>query len=185
MRIAIGVLLALAAAAAIAALSGVSYVTEPAQYGLIRLAWRARGEQVRRCRRLSAEELAKLPPHMRQEQVCERGILPYHLRVSVDDTTLVNEEVRAGGARADRPLFVFREFPVTPGMHHLSITFEREPVTAAEDAEGAVERDHRRETPRTLTLDETVRVSSRTILLVTYDDERQRLRLLAAAPSGP
>ncbi|MGH7522645.1 MAG: hypothetical protein ACREMI_15325, partial [Gemmatimonadales bacterium] len=163
----------------------VPYVPEPAQQRQIRLAWRALREQERRSRRLSAEELAKLPPHMRQDEVCERGMLPYHLRVSVDETTVVDEAVRAGGARADRPLFVFHELPVTPGMHHLSITFEREPVPAEQDSEREVERDHRRETPRRLTLDETVRVSSRAILLVTYDDEQRRLRLLAAPPSGP
>ena len=178
MRIALATLLALAGAAGIAALSGVPYAAEPAQHAVIRLAWRARGERDRRCRHLSPEELAKLPAHMRQEEVCERRILPYRLRVAVDDVTVVNEEVRAGGASADRPLFVFRDLAVSPGMHALSITFERETIT--EHSETEEEEDHYRETPPRLTLDDSVRVSARSILLVTYDDERQRLRLLAA-----
>jgi hypothetical protein len=42
-----------------------------------------------------------------------------------------------------------------------------------------------RETPRRLTLDTTVTFESRAIVVVTYDDERQRLALLAAPDSGP
>jgi hypothetical protein len=42
-----------------------------------------------------------------------------------------------------------------------------------------------RETRRRLTLDTTVTLESRAIVVVTYDDERQRLALLAAPDSGP
>jgi hypothetical protein len=161
---------------------------------VIRLAWRARGERVRRCRTLTPDELAKLPAHMRQEEVCERAVLPYRLRVTVDGASAIDELVHAGGAREDRPLFVFRELSLAPGAHHITVAFERASGRDGE-VEGEAEDDRVqrreprespvRETPHHLALDETVTLAPRAILLVTYDDEGQRLRLLAAPSSGP
>lgn len=175
---------------ALAALSFTPYTAEPGERALVRLAWRAHGERVRDCRRLSADDLARLPPHMRQEEVCERRVLPYRLRVDVDGARVVDQRVRAGGAREDRPLFVFHDLPVTPGTHHLRITFEREGTPAARERDDQEERDEvdataagrrARETPERLELDAAVRLVSRQIVLVTYDDEGRRLLL---APSG-
>jgi hypothetical protein len=194
-RRAVGGALAIVSAGALSWLSEAPYTAEPTAHGVIRLAWRARGERVRRCRRLTPDELAKLPAHMRQEEVCERAMLPYRLRVTVDGAPAIDELVRAGGAREDRPLFVFRELSVAPGAHHITVAFERASGGDAEDEhedEGKDDRAQRRElrestvreTPDHLALDETVTLAPRAILLVTYDDEGQRLRLLAAPPVG-
>ena len=193
MRKTLGSVLVVAAAATLAALAGVPYAAEPAQHAVLRLAWRARGERIRRCRRLSAQELARLPVHMRpaNEEVCERGSTPYRLRVTLDDALVVDELVRAGGAESDRPLFVFHELAVTPGVHHVAIVFAREEEDDIKDHESAEEelenRQARdlRETPRRLTLAETLAVAPRTIVLVTYDDEGRQLHLLAAPALGP
>ena len=179
MKVVLGVLVAIVGMAALAVLAGVPYAAERPEGALIRLAWRARGERVQRCRRLSADELAKLPVHMRQEEVCERGMLPYQLRVAVDGRPVVDKEVRAGGAQADRPLFVFEELPVVPGLHRVTITFEREPIASA-----ANDRDERGGTPARLALDDTITLAPRAIVLVTYDDEQRHLRLLAPSDSG-
>ncbi len=188
-RLALGGALVLGSSAALAALSLTPYTAEPGARAVVRLAWRARGERVRECRRLTAEELARLPQHMRQEEICERRILPYRLRVDVDGARVVDELVRAGGAREDRPLFVFRDLAVTPGTHHLQVTFEREGTPVASGREEGEETDateagrRARETPVRLELDAPVVLVARQIVLVTYDDERQRLFL--APPAGP
>ena len=97
--------------------------------------------------------------------------------------------MRAGGAREDRPLFVFRNLAVTPGTHHLQVTFEREGTPVASGREEGEETDateagrRARETPVRLELDAPVVLVARQIVLVTYDDERQRLFL--APPAGP
>ena len=52
----------------------------------LRLAWQYRSEPVSRCRAATAEELAKLPEHMRQRTICERALRPYRLLVTVDGT---------------------------------------------------------------------------------------------------
>ena len=191
---AVGGALLFVSAGVLSLLSEAPYTAEPATHGVIRLAWRARGERVRRCRRLTPDELAKLPAHMRQEEVCERAVLPYRLRVTVDGAPAIDELVRPGGAREDRPLFVFRELSVAPGAHHITVVFERASGGDAEDehedeGDRAQRREPResavRETPDHLALDETVTLAPRAILLVTYDDEGQRLRLLAAPSGGP
>jgi len=190
LRHALAAAIVLVTSGALAALSLTPYTAEPGERALVRLAWRARGERVRECRRLSADDLARLPPHMRQPEVCERRILPYRLRVDVDGARVVDQLVRSGGAREDRPLFVLHDLAVTPGTHHLRITFEREGTPAAREGDEAEEREdvdatetgrRARETPKRLELDAAVRLVSRQIVLVTYDDEGRRLLL---APSG-
>jgi hypothetical protein len=186
-RLALAGAVVLGSGALLAALSFTPYTAEPGDRAVVRLAWRARGERVRECRRPTADELARLPQHMREEEVCERRILPYRLRVDVDGARVVDELVRAGGAREDRPLFVFRDLAVTPGTHHLQITFEREGTLEAsgreegEDVDAAEAGRRARETPAHLGLDGPVVLVPRQIVLVTYDDERRRLLL---APSG-
>jgi len=83
-RLALAGAVVLGSGAALAALSLTPYTAEPGDRAVVRLAWRARGERVRECRRLTGEELARLPQHMRQEEVCERRILSYRLRVDLD-----------------------------------------------------------------------------------------------------
>lgn len=181
---------ALGLVALLALLSGVPYAAEPARGALVRLSWRARGERVRRCRQPTDAEVAKLPAHMRPREICERGVTPYRLHVTIDDSVAVDAVVRAGGAESDRPLFVFAEVPVTPGAHRLAIVFEREepdhknPVNQDEDSDHH-ESEDLRETPRRLTLDEPVTLAPRAIVLVSYDDERRRLTLLAARDTAP
>jgi hypothetical protein len=174
---------------------------------MIRLTWRATSERVDDCRRLSPEELAALPAHMRREEVCEGRTLPYLLRVALDGDTVVQERVEPRGTREDRPLYVFHEIPVTPGERALEIAFVREDVRreAREGEEGRGEarggeqarRDEERqeearsaadrvregraalaqETPGLLQFSGRVRLQPRQIALITYDPERRVLVL--------
>lgn len=144
------------------------YTAERDVGAIVRFAWRARGERVRDCRRRTPEELGKLPPHMRQEEVCEGRVLPYRLAVEVDGAAAVDQLVHGAGAREDRPLYVFRELVVTPGGHRIAVTFTRE-GSAPADSTGALA------TPARLSLDTTVTLGSRQVVLVTYDEEREQL----------
>ena len=168
-RYAAGALLAAAVAAGTAALSRVPWAPAGGDAALLRLSWRLRGERVERCRRVPPEELAKQPAHMRREEVCEGRVLPYVLRVSVDGRTLVDDTVHAVGARGDRPLYVFRELPLAPGAHRVSIRFDRA------DADSAPAPDSSRAAPARLALDQAARLDAGEVLLVTYDDDRRAL----------
>jgi hypothetical protein len=142
---------------------------------IVRLAWRARGEQVRDCRRLSPEELQELPLHMRQEEVCEGRLLPYRLVVALDSVSLVDRLVHGAGAREDRPLYVFQDLIVEPGRHRLSVRFTLEALSAQHENDQDREDAALFATPPRLALDTTLTLGARRVLLVTYDEERERL----------
>lgn len=180
----LGITIALGATAVLGLLSGVPYRAESGDHAIIRLAWQARGERAHRCRPPTDDELAKLPQHMRPQEICERGITDYRLRVRLDGQPVVDELVRAGGAQSDRPLFVFHDLSVSAGEHRMDIRFERAEQENEEERD-ADDAGDARETPRRLTLDETVTLAPGVIVLVTYDYERRRLALLAGRHADP
>lgn len=144
------------------------YTAERDVGAIVRLAWRARGERVNECRRRTPDELAKLPPHMRQEEVCEGRVLPYRLAATLDGAAVVNQLIHGAGAMEDRPLYVFQDLVVSPGSHRVAVSFTREGAAPADTA-GVLA------TPARLTLDTTLSLGSRRIVLVTYDEEREQL----------
>jgi hypothetical protein len=178
-RLVAAVVVTAAALAPMAAQSYVPYAHEAAAGAELRLAWRARSARVEACRRRTPDELARLPVHMRQELVCERGVAPYRLRVEVDDATLVDRPVAAAGARADRPLYVFEELPLAPGTHRVNVAFIREGDTEEEmEEDESEEADARRTAPATLTLDTVVVLAAGRAALITYDEDARRLHVV-------
>jgi hypothetical protein len=179
--------LAAGSTAAVAGLSQVPWTPEPGPEAVVRLSWRARGERVEVCRDLSAEELAKLPQHMRRERVCEGTTAEYRLRVEVDGVRKVDQTVPGSGEVQPRPLFVYRELTLPPGEHTLKVELERTgPEAANRDAAAAAPRGGRAgeaAIPPRLSLDQAIRLGPREVVLVTYDAERQALVLRAKPPS--
>ncbi len=157
----IGTAVAAALTLALVGLSRVPYTAVPSDDGALRLAWRYKSEHVDQCRRRTAEELERLPAHMRTELVCERRLRPYALRAALDDGDLLADTVRAGGARADRPLSLFRQVAVRPGRHRVRVSFE--PIGPAADT--ALAR-------RRLAVDTLLVFAPRQVVLVTLDEAR-------------
>ncbi|HTR21407.1 MAG TPA: hypothetical protein VMH88_11195 [Gemmatimonadales bacterium] len=177
-RVALGALVSLAVLGGLRTTSYLPYTAARDTAAVVRLAWRARGERVNQCRTRSADELARLPVHMRQAQVCERRLLPYRLVVDLDDREVANREVRGAGAREDRPLFVFEDIRAGQGRHRLVIHFTREggdSLSAQAPIQGL-------STPPRLALDTVVALYPRRIILVTYDEEREQLVLRDRSP---
>ena len=195
-------LVTLGVTAAVAGLSRVPYDATNAGHALIRLSWRTPGELVNECRRPTAEELERTPVHMRREEVCEGRMVPYRLRVELDGRPVMDETVRAAGAREDRPLYVFREIEVPAGEHRLAIVWEREdapdadpappaaddPDTTGADsgadtaAAGRAPVDPLARTDRRLTFDGALRLGAGEVALVTYDVDRRVF--VARGPGG-
>jgi hypothetical protein len=163
-----GVVAAAGVLALIRLASFTPYTAERDVGAIVRFAWRARGERVSECRRRTPDELAKLPAHMRQEELCEGRVLPYRLVVDLDGAAVVNQLIHGAGAREDRPLYVFQDIVVTAGSHRVAVTFTREGAVPA-DTTGVLA------TPARLTLDTMLTLASRRIVLVTYDEEREQL----------
>jgi hypothetical protein len=103
----------------------VTHVTgsDPAEGAALRIAIRTTAGTMEDCHKLSAEELEKLPMHMRRPEVCESRAVPYRLQVHVGDRSLVDRTYTAAGIRGDRPLTVDEEFTVPAGSRDVTIRF--------------------------------------------------------------
>src|SRR5687768_2349801 len=102
---------------------------------IVRVSIGARPERIEVCRRQTDEELAKVAPQMRQRVVCEGASARYQLELFRDGERLLQETVRGGGLRHDRPLYVFREFEVTPGAASYALRLTRIDTVRADDDE--------------------------------------------------
>ncbi len=159
---------AVAATLAIAAGSRAPAPVHPGVEGRLRVAIGARPERVEVCRRVDPEDLARLPAHMRREVICEGRAARYRLEVRRDGTVLMDAQVLGGGARHDRPLHVSREWPLTPGPHHLMVRLVRlDSVPAPRPGGIAI--------PPDLVLALDLTVAPRRVILVTYDPGQRRL----------
>jgi hypothetical protein len=145
---------------------------------VLRLAWSARPERIEDCRPRSAEELAALPPHMRQPLVCEGVAAQYRLMVRRGGALVADQVVRGGGLRHDRRLYVFREIALPPGEIAIDVRFERvDPATPP----AAVAPSASTVPPR-LSFEQRLRVRPREVILVTYEPQRRTLVALRGAP---
>lgn len=169
-----GVVLGTAAVFGLAAASRLPYPAADAEQAVLRLSWRSQGARLEECRRLSPEELAELPVHMRRAEVCEGRLLPHELVVELDGVRVVRETILPAGARGDRPLYVHREMALAPGARRLSVRFAREGAGAA-DAPGGPPGEHAAAPPARLELDRPVELRAGEVLLVTYDPDQRRL----------
>lgn len=93
------------------------------QDSMLRLGWRLTGQVHEECRTLNAEEVAKLPVHMRKPLQCSTKVLAYMLKAEVDGKIVIEKVVSPAGLRADRPLLVQEEFAIAPGEHEVEVSF--------------------------------------------------------------
>lgn len=206
----IGLALALSAALAITQASVLRINLNPSDAAVLRLAWTARPERIEDCHAQSEEELAKLPAHMRQSEICEGTTASYRLEVRHNGVVIADHTVRGGGFRHDRPLYVSREMPLPSGDAAISVTFARidspqshvsekehgeRPRSELQERESHAmdpdrrrreeeERLHSREeaVPPMLSLERRLRLASRQVVLVTYDPERRELVVIDGPP---
>jgi hypothetical protein len=195
----VGVLLAIGATVALTRASS----TPLSPYGeqaVLRLAWTARPERIEDCRQQSDEDLAKVPAHMRQSVACVGTSASYRLELRWNDRVILQQTVRGGGLRHDRPLYIFRDIDLPPGDAAIRVQFDRTesvPSTAHRDPSSherdeahhttAINDDRRRREleersrgreeaiPPSLSLERSLKLESRKVILVTYDAERRTL----------
>ena len=158
----LGSVVAMLACAGLVALSWGSVHLGSADEGVLRLSWRAVGQRIEECRVPSEEELAALPPHMRRDEICEGRLAPFALEVRLDEEVVLRRELHAAGAREDRPTYVFDELRVEPGPHRLEVDF----AVAGGGAAALVP---------PLRLRTRIELASRSVVLVTRDDESGEL----------
>ena len=189
-RVGTGVL-TVALLAALSALSRVPFGTSRTDQAELRLSWRVPAEPELTCRIRTPDELARLPAHMREEEVCERRALPYRLRLTVNDTTLDDRLLGGRSARTERRLDVHGRFTLPPGQHAVRLEFAREggsPVTGPREHDRATEGPTHAlapPAPLRLGLDTTLTFVNGDVLVVTYDDHAGRLVVIARGALPP
>lgn len=69
------------------------------------------------CRKLTAQEIAKLPANERRPNTCTRERIPVHVQLTLDDRLLYDELLPATGLSQDGPARTYRKFVVPAGAH--------------------------------------------------------------------
>jgi hypothetical protein len=151
---------------------------------LLRLAWSARPERIEECRSQTADELARLPPHMRQPVVCEGVTARYRLTATHAGRVLADRIVSAGGLRQDRRLYVLEDLPVPAGEALVEVQFTRVEAAAAPAADPISQERRGHTVPARLTFAERRTIDPHTVLLVTYDPERRALVARSPSPAS-
>lgn len=88
---------------------------------LVKLSFVRVGKPVGDCRKLSDEELAKLPPNMRQPTVCPRERSPLNVQLAIDGKPLLDRSVPPTGLRRDGASAVYERVVVPAGERLISV----------------------------------------------------------------
>jgi hypothetical protein len=123
---------------------------------LLRLSLLHPGVPVHDCRQRSAEELAKMPPHMRTAQDCPRERSPVRVQVELDGRTLIDESFAPGGLARDGAAAAYRRIAIPAGAHTVR-------VRVADDARRP-ESGHVRE--------QAVQLAAGQVLLIDFNPQR-------------
>jgi hypothetical protein len=79
------------------------------------------GKHVQECRRLSAAEIAALPPNMRKPLDCPRGRTPVLVEVELGGQVIVSESVPPSGLFGDGPSQIYKNFVIPSGAYTLVV----------------------------------------------------------------
>ena len=79
------------------------------------------GQHIEPCREVSAEELAKLPPNMRQPTECPRARSPVRVEVLMDGQPLFSTVAEPPGLFSDGGVDIFLDTMVVAGEHLFEI----------------------------------------------------------------
>ncbi|MBT5414797.1 MAG: hypothetical protein HOH66_07665 [Rhodospirillaceae bacterium] len=98
-----------------------AYTHLPADRALIKLSFSHGGAPISECRRLSAEEIAALPPNMRRPLDCPRERVPVVVELTIDGDVLYSASLPPAGLSGDGQSRVYTQFVVPPGPHRVRV----------------------------------------------------------------
>jgi hypothetical protein len=73
------------------------------------------------CRRLSPEEIARLPPNMRRVQDCPRVRRPIYVELDVDGRNIYRANLPPTGIAGDGPSRVYQRFVLPTGRYDVAV----------------------------------------------------------------
>lgn len=123
---------------------------------LIKLSFTHAAQRVDECRKLTPEELAKLPPNMRAPTKCGRERAPVVVEVDIDGKPAIRHVAQPSGLSRDGASAVYRRMTVRAGTHTIAVRFK--------DSAGGSGFDHESE--------KTVTLAPAQILVIDFDAQR-------------
>jgi hypothetical protein len=122
--------------AAVAALADWPHYRQiPGDSGVVMLSFVHGADRRAQCRRLSPEEIAKLPPNMRKVQDCPRGRPPLYVELDLGDRTIYRATLPPTGIAGDGPSRVYQRFTVPSGDYELAVRMRDTPRGSGFDYE--------------------------------------------------
>ncbi len=82
------------------------------------------GARRERCRRLTYEEIRKLPPGKRRPSTCKRQRMPIHVQLWIDDELIFDRVLEPAGLSGDSPAHAYEKFLVRAGPHTILARLE-------------------------------------------------------------
>jgi hypothetical protein len=93
----------------------------PEDQALLKLSFSHPGQLKAECRKRTPEELAELPPNMRNPLECRRERSPVTVELALDGGVIAKRVVPPAGLSKDGPSTVYARFPLPAGEHRLAI----------------------------------------------------------------
>lgn len=87
------------------------------------------------CRRLTPEEIQKLPPNMRRVQECPRGRRPLYVELDLGGQRIFQASLPPTGIAGDGPSKVYERFVVPAGHYDVAVRMRDTPRTEGFDHE--------------------------------------------------
>lgn len=101
--------------------AGPAYAPVPPDRALIKLSFSHTGAPKGECRKLTPEELAKLPRNMRKADQCPRERVPLHVELALDGRLLFRGVLPPTGLSGDGPAQLYEKFFVESGVHRIDV----------------------------------------------------------------
>jgi hypothetical protein len=113
------------------------YRTIPPQTGVLKLSFSHATDRKTGCRKLTAKEIAALPPNMRRTEICPRRRPSVDVELVVDDDLVFRETLPPSGIAGDGPSRVYQKFVLPAGEHTIAVRMRDNPQTTGFDYDTA------------------------------------------------
>lgn len=98
-----------------------SYRQFPSGSAVVLLTFVHGADRKAECRRLTRQEIEKLPPNMRRLQECPRGRRPLYVELDLGGRTVFRKNLPPTGIAGDGPSRIYQRFIVPAGQYDLAI----------------------------------------------------------------
>ncbi len=138
-----------------------AYTFLPEDQALIKLTFSHAGQRKEPCRERSAEELEKMPKHLRKKKDCPRERSPVEVEMKLNGVTIYSDTVSPSGLSHDLASPIYERIRLPAGEHRLQLSM----------------RDDIHSKGYNYVLDQTVTMRPAQILVIDFDSGKGEFSL--------